>query len=86
MFVVWYLVTGAAATLFHAAFASGSPVPLVGASGAISGVLGFYFMWFPHNRVRVLIFLFFFIRVFDFPARVVFGLLYRCQQYPCRSW
>ena len=73
LFVVWYLVTGAAATLFHAAFASGSPVPLVGASGAISGVLGFYFMWFPHNRVRVLIFLFFFIRVFDFPARVVLG-------------
>ena len=73
LFVVWYLVTGAAATLFHAAFASGSPVPLVGASGAISGVLGFYFMWFPHNRVRVLIFLFFFIRVFVFPARLVLG-------------
>jgi len=73
LFVVWYLVTGAAATLFHAAFASGSPVPLVGASGAISGVLGFYFMWFPQNRVRVLIFLFFFIRVFTFPARWVLG-------------
>ena len=73
LFVVWYLVTGAAATLFHVAFASGSPVPLVGASGAISGVLGFYFMWFPQNRVRVLIFLFFFIRVFVFPARVVLG-------------
>ncbi len=73
LFVVWYLVTGAAATLFHAAFASGSPVPLVGASGAISGVLGFYFMWFPHNRVRVLIFLFFFVRVFVFPARLVLG-------------
>ncbi len=72
-FVVWYLVTGAAATLFHAAFASDSPVPLVGASGAISGVLGFYFLWFPHNRVRVLIFLFFFIRVFMLPARVVLG-------------
>lgn len=72
-FVVWYLVTGAAATLFHAAFASDSPVPLVGASGAISGILGFYFLWFPHNRVRVLIFLFFFIRVLILPARVVLG-------------
>lgn len=73
LFVVWYLVTGAAATLFHAAFASGSPIPLVGASGAISGVLGFYFMWFPRNRIRVLIFLFFFIRVLALPARWVLG-------------
>jgi membrane associated rhomboid family serine protease len=72
-YVVWYLVTGAAATLFHAAFASDSPIPLVGASGAISGVLGFYFLWFPHNRVRVLIFLFVFIRVLMLPARVVLG-------------
>jgi len=55
-FVVWYLLTGAAATLFHAAFFSSSDVPLVGASGAISGVLGFYFIWFPKNSVRVLVF------------------------------
>lgn len=72
-FLVWYLLTGAAATLFHAAFASDSPLPLVGASGAISGVLGFYFLWFPRNRVRVLIFLFFFIRVLILPSRLVLG-------------
>ncbi len=72
-FVVWYLVTGAAATLFHAAFASGSPIPLVGASGAISGVLGFYFMWFPRNRVRVLLFLIFIVRVIVLPSRLVLG-------------
>jgi len=72
-FLFWYLVTGAAATLFHAAFASDSPLPLVGASGAISGVLGFYFLWFPHNSVRVLIFLFFIIRVIVLPARIVLG-------------
>ena len=73
LFVVWYLATGAAATLFHAAFASGSPIPLVGASGAISGVLGFYFMWFPHNRVRVLLFLIFIVRVIKLPSRLVLG-------------
>ena len=73
LFVVWYLATGAAATLFHAAFASGSPIPLVGASGAISGVLGFYFMWFPHNRVRVLLFLIFIVRVIMLPSRLVLG-------------
>ena len=72
-YVVWYLISGAAATLFHAAFASDSPIPLVGASGAISGMLGFYFVWFPHNKVRVLIFLFYFIRVVMLPARWVLG-------------
>ena len=72
-YVVWYLFSGAAATLFHGAFASESPIPLVGASGAISGILGFYFVWFPHNQVRVLIFIFFFIRVVMLPARWVLG-------------
>lgn len=74
-FVVWYLVTGAAATLFHAAFFSTSDVPLVGASGAISGVLGFYFIWFPKNAVRVLVFLPpFFARTFEIAARIVLAV------------
>ena len=73
MYLVWYLVTGAVATLFFAFIASGSSVPLVGASGAISGVLGFYFLWFPKNRVRVLVFLFFIIRVMMLPSRIVLG-------------
>ena len=52
-----------------------SPVPMVGASGAISGVLGFYFVWFPRNRVRVFLFLFpFFMDVVMLPARLVLGL------------
>jgi membrane associated rhomboid family serine protease len=73
-FVVCYLLTGAAATLFHAAFFSSSDVPLVGASGAISGVLGFYFIWFPKNMVRVLVFLPpVFMRTFEIGARIVLG-------------
>jgi len=73
-FVLWYLATGAAATLFHAVFFSSSQIPLVGASGAISGVLGFYFRWFPYNQVRLLLVLFpFFMRVVYLPARVVLG-------------
>ncbi len=69
-----YLTTGIAATLFHAALNPASGVPLVGASGAISGVLGFYFVWFPHNSVRLLAgFIPFFIRQVQFPARWVLG-------------
>ncbi len=71
-YLLAYLGTGAAATLFHALVFSTSPVPLVGASGAISGVLGFYFVWFPRNVVRVLFFLPpFFLDVFEISARIV---------------
>jgi membrane associated rhomboid family serine protease len=73
-FLVWYLLTGVAATMFHAVVFASSNTPLVGASGAISGVLGFYFIWFPKNVVRVLFFLPPFIfQVFEVPARLVLG-------------
>jgi membrane associated rhomboid family serine protease len=53
-YLLFYLVCGLAAGVAHIAFNSGSTVPSVGASGAISGVLGGYLMLFPRNRVRVL--------------------------------
>ena len=74
-YLLWYLATGVAATLFFALFARSSSVPLVGASGAISGVLGFYFLWFPHNTVRLFVFLFpFFMNVVAVRARIVLGV------------
>jgi membrane associated rhomboid family serine protease len=74
-YLVAYLVTGAAATLFYALLDPGSMLPLVGASGAISGVLGFYFLWFPRNVVRVFVFLFpILLRVVEIPARIVLGV------------
>ena len=56
-YVISYLATGIVATISFATFNAGSGVPLVGASGAISGVLGFYLIWFPYNYIRVLLFL-----------------------------
>jgi membrane associated rhomboid family serine protease len=53
-FLAFYLVCGLAAGLGHVLFNSQSGVPTVGASGAISGVLGGYLLLFPRNRVRVL--------------------------------
>jgi membrane associated rhomboid family serine protease len=74
-FLLWYLLTGVAATLTHALVFSSSSVPLVGASGAISGVLGFYFIFFPRNTVRMLAFLPpFLMQVFEIPARFVLGM------------
>ena len=74
-FLAAYLGTGIAATLFYTLFAGRSPVPMLGASGAISGVLGFYFIWFPRNRVRLWVMLFpFFMNVVHVPARWALGL------------
>ena len=74
-YLLAYLATGAAATLFYTLLSPGARLPLVGASGAISGVLGFYFLWFPLNVVRVLVFLFpILMRVFEIPARIVLGV------------
>jgi membrane associated rhomboid family serine protease len=74
-FLLWYLLTGIVATLTHALVFSTSDVPLVGASGAISGVLGFYFVFFPRNTVRMLAFLPpFLMQVFEIPARLVLGM------------
>jgi membrane associated rhomboid family serine protease len=53
-FLFFYLACGVAASVAHILFNSGSSVPAVGASGAISGVLGGYLLLFPRNRVRVL--------------------------------
>ena len=73
-YLMAYLGTGIAATLFHLLFSGRSPLPLLGASGAISGVLGFYFIWFPRNQVRLWIMLFpFFMHVIRAPARWVLG-------------
>jgi len=53
-FVIFYLICGLAASFAHIMFGASSNIPAVGASGAISGVLGGYLLLFPSNRVRVL--------------------------------
>ena len=74
-FLLAYLGTGLAATLFHTVLDADSLLPVVGASGAISGVLGFYFIWFPRNRVRLWVMFFpFFMNVVHAPARLVLGM------------
>jgi membrane associated rhomboid family serine protease len=67
-FLVFYLLCGFAAVVAQVAINPGSIVPMVGASGAISGVLGAYLVLYPRVRVNILVFLFIFIRVISVPA------------------
>lgn len=73
-YLLVYLGCGVIATLFFSVFALDSQVPLIGASGAIFGVLGCYFLWFPKNRVRCFVFLFpFIVTTILLPARLILG-------------
>lgn len=73
-YLVFYLIAGTIATLAHSVAALLTPapsaIPVVGASGAIAGVLGAYLVLFKHSRIRTLVFLFFIITVIDLPAPV----------------
>jgi membrane associated rhomboid family serine protease len=81
-YLVFYLLCGVLASLAHvfstyafSAGESGMLVPSLGASGAISGVLGGYVLLFPHNRVKVILFRF----LTDVPAYVALGLWFLFQ-------
>jgi membrane associated rhomboid family serine protease len=70
-FLVFYLACGLAAAAAQVVLSPASAVPMVGASGAISGVLGGYLLLYPRVPVRVLFILFIFIRVIRIPAYLV---------------
>ncbi|MFQ5793843.1 MAG: rhomboid family intramembrane serine protease [Candidatus Bipolaricaulia bacterium] len=75
-FLLFYLLAGVVAALSHIGFNTRSVstfVPMVGASGAIAGVLGAYLRLFPRARVRTLIWWFIFVRVIALPASFVLG-------------
>lgn len=80
-FIIFYLLCGVAATLAHAFFDIDSTLPLVGASGAIAGVLGAYLLLHPKSRVLVLVFLGFFVTTVRLPAVVVIGFWIALQLF-----
>ena len=78
-FALFYLVCGVAAALTHILVQPGSRVPMIGASGAIAGVLGAYWLLFPRARVMTFVFLIFYIDVIPVPAGIVLGLWFVAQ-------
>ncbi|MCZ6878352.1 MAG: rhomboid family intramembrane serine protease [Acidobacteria bacterium] len=80
-FVVFYLLTGVVASMSHFLTDVTSEIPTIGASGAISGVLGAYILLYPRARVLVLIPLGFFMRVMYIPAGFVLGFYFVIQLY-----
>ncbi len=82
-FLVFYLLSGIAATLGFAYAYPSSTVPLVGASGAIAGVLGAYFLRFPFSRIYTLFIIVIIIRIIPIHAFFVLGLWFFIQIGQC---
>lgn len=78
-FLVFYLICGFAAALLQAIVSPGSSTPMIGASGAVSGVLSAYFLLFPKARVLTLIILVFFITFIRIPAGILIGFWFLSQ-------
>jgi rhomboid family protein len=72
-FIFFYLFCGAIAAYSYAVTAPASTVPMIGASGAISGILGAYLLLFPRARVHTIVFFGIFIQVMQVPALIVIG-------------
>ncbi|MFQ5984981.1 MAG: rhomboid family intramembrane serine protease, partial [Alphaproteobacteria bacterium] len=78
-FVLMYLVCGAIASLAHLAFNLYSPVPALGASGAVAGILGAYTLLYPRARVVLVTLVLFFPTVFSLPAAVYTAIWFVLQ-------
>ena len=78
-FILFYLLSGVAAALVQCSFDPGSAVPMIGASGAVSGILGAYLLLYPWAKVKTLIFIFIFITTVDIPAMLLLSLWFFVQ-------
>lgn len=66
-----YLVSGLAGGLAHYLLSPASNIPTLGASGAIAGILGMYYLFFPGHKIKTLVFILIFITVLEIPAWVM---------------
>ena len=81
LFLIVYFLSGFAATIAQIVVDPSSPIPMIGASGAIAGILGGYLILFPGVKVRGIIPLGFYIRSVEWPAWAVLGLWFVLQLF-----
>src|SRR3954465_2218856 len=78
-FLLFYLLAGAAAAVLQMIFNPFSAIPMLGASGAIAGVMGAYFVLYPQSRVLTFVFLLIFIDLIEIPAIFFLGIWFLMQ-------
>jgi membrane associated rhomboid family serine protease len=80
-FIAFYLLCGVVAALGHVAMDPASTLPTIGASGAIAGVMGGYFVLYPQSRVLTLIPLVFYVEIIELPAVLLLGFWFVMQLF-----
>jgi len=78
-FLIFYLFAGACAAILQILFNPFSGIPMVGASGAIAGVMGAYFVLYPQSRVLTAVFIVFFFDLIEIPAVFFLGIWFLMQ-------
>jgi len=78
-FILFYFITGIASALIQIQAAPDSPIPMIGASGAVAGVMEAYILMYPRAKVLTLIPIFFFIRFVEVPAVLFLGIWFFIQ-------
>ena len=78
-FLAFYLLCGIAAALAQTITVPNSMIPMVGASGAIAGVMGAYFVLYPHSRIVTLVTLLIFWQIMEVPAVIFLGIWFLMQ-------
>lgn len=80
-YLIFYLLSGTAAALLQAFLYPTSNIPMVGASGAIAGVLGAYLVLCPHARIASLVPIFFIFTIVELPALIFLGFWFVSQLF-----
>lgn len=80
-YVVFYLGCGLAAAMVHISLTPNSTVPMIGASGALAGVMGAYFVWYPQSRVLTAVFAVVFFDLVEIPAIFYLGSWFLAQLF-----
>lgn len=80
-FLIFYLLCGFGAGLFHILSDPASGIPIVGASGAVAGIMGAYLLLYPNAKIDVVLIIVIFFKVFKWPAWVVLGAWMAIQTF-----
>jgi membrane associated rhomboid family serine protease len=78
-FFIFYMITGLGATMVHVLSDPNSTIPMIGASGAIAGILGAYFVLYPKAKIKTFVVLIIFIQIIYVPAVFILGFWFLRQ-------
>lgn len=80
-FLLLYFSAGVIGNFVQYMFTPGSNIPMLGASGAVAGILGAYYVLFPHSKIKTLVFILFFVTIIEISAPLMLGYWFILQLF-----